>query len=68
MIFSPLGFFVKTLSAGDKDSFRNSENLLQSKQMQLTKNLKTFPQLFSQFLESPSKSQHFGREYDPGSL
>ena len=60
--------FVKTLTADDKYSLRNSENLRQPIKMQLSKNLKTFSQYLAKFLESTSDFQHFGKKEDSHSL
>ena len=53
------------MSAHDKYSFRNSENLREPIQSQLSKNLKTFAQHFAQFVQSTSNFRHFGKNDDP---
>ena len=59
---------MKTLTADDKYSLRNSENLPQPIQMQLFKNLKIFAEHFTQFLEYTSNFKHSGKEDDPRSV
>ena len=57
-IFSPIGLFVK-ISSDHKYSLRNSENLPETIQMQLSNILKTFSQHFVQLVQSTSKFKHF---------
>ena len=49
-----LGLFVNTLTPDDKYSLRNSEFLLQTIEMQLSKKQKTFSQFFANFLKITS--------------
>ena len=51
--------FVKGLTADDKNSLRESENLPEPIQMQLSKKLKTVSQHFAQFVQSTSNFKHF---------
>ena len=62
VIFSHFGLFVKTLNADDKCSLRNSENLSEPIQMQLSKILKTFSQHFAQLVQSTSTFKHFEKK------
>ena len=57
-----LGLFVKTLTADNNYSLRNSESFLQQIEMQLSKNLNTFSQYFPQYQQSPSKFKHFEKK------
>ena len=68
VIYEILEMFVDTLTAGDKYSFRNSENLLQPNQMQLCKKQKILSQFFAAFLKFTSNSEHFEKEGDRHSL
>ena len=56
------------MTADDKYSLRNSENLREPIQMQLSKNLKTFSQHFARFVQSTSNFKHFGKNDDPRSI
>ena len=56
------------MTADDKNPLRNSENLPQPIQMQLSKYLKTFSQNFAEFLESISNLKHFERKDDHRNL
>ena len=56
--------FVDALTANDKYSFCNSENLLQPNQMQLCKKQKILSQFFAAFLKFTSNSEHFEKESD----
>ena len=68
LIFSPIGLFVKTLTADDTYSLFNSENLREPIQMQLYKTLKIFSQHFAQLVESTSNFKHFEKKDDPLSV
>ena len=68
VIFSPFGPFVKTLSAADKYSLRNSENSRKPIQMQLYKKLKTFAQHFAQLLQFKSNFKYFEKKDDRRSV
>ena len=60
--------FVNTLTADDKCSFRNGENLPQSIQRQLSKKQKHFSHFFANFLKLSSIFEHFKKKGDPHSL
>ena len=47
-----LGLFVNTLTANDKYSLLNRENLLQHRQIQLSQKQKSFSQFFVAFWKS----------------
>ena len=51
--------FLNTLTADDKYSLGNSENLLQPTQIQLSKKQKTFCQFFSPFVKSTLNLEYF---------
>ena len=51
-----------------RDSVRYSENLLPSMQMQLSKNLKMFSEMFTPFLKFSSIFEHFDKKDDPHNL
>ena len=68
VIFSHFGLFVKTLNADEKCSLRNSENLSEPIQMQLSKILKTFSQHFAHLVQSTSNFKHFQNKNDPRSV
>ena len=63
-----LGLVVNTLAADDKYFFRNSENLPQLIQMQLSKNQKPFSQFFATFLKFTSNFEDIEKCDDPYSL
>ena len=54
-----IGLFVTTLTADDKCSFLNSDNLMQPIQMQLSKKQKSFSELFSAFLKPRLTFRYF---------
>ena len=62
MISGILGLFVNTLTGDDKYSLRNSENLQQPIQMQLSNKQRTFFQFFALFLKSTSNFKLFGKK------
>ena len=64
MISEILGLFVNTLTAHDKYSLQNKENLPRQSQMQLSKKQKTFSEFFAPFLRSISNFQHFNKTMD----
>ena len=68
MISGILGLFVNTLTANNKSSFCNSENLEQAIQMQFSKKQKTLSEFLDLFLKSTSNFEHFETKYDPHSL
>ena len=59
-----LGLFVDTLSIDDKCSLRNSENLQQPIQMEISKKEKTFSWVFAQFLNFTSNFDYFEKTDD----
>ena len=59
VIYEILGLFVNTLPADDRYSFRNSENLRQLIEIQLSKKQKKFSQLFASLLKSKSNFESF---------
>ena len=56
------------MTADDKYSPRNSENLPEPIQMQLSKILKTFSQHFPQLVQSTSTFKDFEKKNDPRSV
>ena len=64
-IFEILGLFFNTLNADDKYCLRNSENLRQPIQMQLSKKQNIFPQFFPPFVKNTWNSEHFETKEDP---
>ena len=63
-----LGLFVNIMTAYDRYSLPNSENLIQPIQMQLSQKQKTFSQSFATFLKTTSNFQHFQKKDDPHSF
>ena len=62
-----LRLFVNTLTADDKYSLVNTNNLTQSIQTLLSQKQKTFSQFFSSFLKSALNFEHFQKKDDPHS-
>ena len=62
-----LSLFVNTLTADDKYSLLNRDNLTQSIQTLLSQKQKTFSRIFSSFLKSTLNSEHFQKKDDPHS-
>ena len=62
-----LRLFVNTLTADDKYSLLNRDNLTQSIQTLLSQKQKTFSQIFSSFLKSTLNFEHFQKKDDPHS-
>ena len=62
-----LSLFVNTLTADDKYSLLNRDNLTQSIQTLLSQKQKTFSEIFSSFLKSTLNSEHFQKRDDPHS-
>ena len=62
-----LRLFVNTLTADDKYSLLNTDNLTQSIQTLLSQKQKTFSQFFSSFLKSALNFEHFQKKDDPHS-
>ena len=60
--------FVNTLTADDKYSLCNKENLQQSTQMQLSKKENTLRELFASFPKSTSNFEHFEKNHERHSL
>ena len=60
-----LGLFLNTLTADDKYSLLNTDNLTRSIQTLLSVKQKTFSQLFSSFLKSTLNFEHFQKKDDP---
>ena len=65
MICKILGLFVNTLTADDKYSFLNKDNLLQHLQMQLSQKGKIFSQFFFAFCKFTLNFDHFQKKDDP---
>ena len=63
-----LGVFVNTVTADDKYSLQNRENLLQAIQLQVSKKKKMFSKFFAAYLKSASNFEHFERKDDPHRL
>ena len=59
-----LKLFVNTLTARDKYSLRNRDNLMEPIQMQLSEKEKTLSQLFFAVLKSTLKFKHFPKKED----
>ena len=64
MLCKILRLFVNTLTADDKYSLLNSDNLTQSIQTLLSQKQKTFSGIFSSLLKSTLNSEHFQQEDD----
>ena len=60
-----LRLFTNRLSADDKYSLLNRDNLTQPIQMQLSRKQKTFSEFFSPFFKSSLNFQHFLKKDDP---
>ena len=67
MLCKILSLFVNTLTADDKYSLLNRDNLTQSIQTLLSQKQKTFSQIFSSFLKSTLNFEHFQKKDDPHS-
>ena len=63
-----LGLFFGTLTANEKYSLCNRENLLQTIQMELSKKQNIFSGTFAEFLKSTSIFELFEEKHDPRSL
>ena len=68
MICKSLRLFVNTISAVDKCSLPNADNLMQPIQMQLSQKLKTFSEFFPEFSKSRFNFEHFQKKDDVHSL
>ena len=62
-----LKLFVNTLTADDKYSLLNRDNLLQPVQILLSQKQKTIFRLFFAFLKSTLNFENFGKKYGPHS-
>ena len=60
-----LRLFVNTLTADDKYSLLNKDNLTQRIQILLYQEDKTFSQFFCSFLKSTFNFEHFQKKDDP---
>ena len=67
MICKILGLFVNRLTADDKHSLLNRENLTRSVQMQLSQKQKTFSEPFSAVLKCKLNFEYFQKNDDPHS-
>ena len=63
-----LRLFFSTMSAVDKCSLPNTENLMQPIHMQLSQTLKTFSEFFAAFSKSRLNFEHFQKKDDAHSL
>ena len=68
VICQRLRLFVNTMSAVDKCSLPNRDNLRQPIHMQLSQRLKTFSEFFSAFSKSRLNFAYFEKKYDAHSL
>ena len=68
MICKILGLFLNTSTADEKYSVLDRDNLTQPIQKQLSKQKKTYSELFPAFSKSRSKFDHFEKKGDPRSL
>ena len=68
VICKSLRLFVNTMSAVDKCSLPNTDNLMQPIHMQLSQKLKTFSQFFPEFSKSSWNFEHFQKKDDAHSL
>ena len=68
VICKSLRLFVKTMTAVDKCSLPNRDNLMQPIHMQLFQKLKTFSQFFIAFSKSNINFEHFRKKDDAHSL
>ena len=59
MLCKILGQFVKTLTANDKYSLLNRDNLTQPIQILVSQKQKSFSEFFSPFLKSTLNFEHF---------
>ena len=68
MICKSLRLFVNTISAVDKCSLPNRDNLMQPIYMELSQKLKTFSLIFSAILKSKLNFEYFQKKGDAYSL
>ena len=62
-----LRLFVNTLTADDKYSLVNRDNLMQPIQILLSQKQKTFSEFFCAFLKCTLNFEHFSKKDDPNS-
>ena len=67
MIYKVLIIFVNKLTADEKYSLLNTDNLTQPIQMQLSQKQKIYSEFVSAFLKSILKFEHFQKKHDPHS-
>ena len=68
VICKSLRLFVNTMSAVDKCSLPNRDNLMQPIHMQLSEKVKTFSRFFNVFSKSRLSFEHFKKKDDAHSL
>ena len=68
VIWKSLRLFVNTMSAVDKCSLPNTDNLMQPIHIQLSQKLKTFSKLFPAFRKARLNFEHFQKKDDANSL
>ena len=64
VICKSLRLFVNTMSAVDKCSLRNTDNLMQPIHIQLSQKVKSFSQFFPAFSKSRLNFEHFQKKDD----
>ena len=67
VICQRLRLFLNTMSAVEKCSLSNRDNLMQPIHMELSEKLKTFSEFFREFSKSGLKFEHFEKKDDPHS-
>ena len=67
MIYKVLILFVNKLTADEKYSLLNTDNLTQPIQMQLSQKQKIYSEFVSAFLKSILKFEHFQKKREPHS-
>ena len=65
MICKILGLFVNTLTADDKYSVPNRDNLMEPIHIKLSGKEKAFPQFFFAFSEARLNFEHLKKNYNP---
>ena len=65
VIWESLRLFLNTMSAADKCSLPNRDNIMQPIHMQLSQKLKTFCWFFKVFSKSRLNFEHFPKKNDP---
>ena len=66
--FEILGLIVNRLTADDKYSRRNIQNLIQELQTAISQKQKTFSGIFITYLKSITNSEAFAIKFEPASL